>query len=230
MAAATEIGTGTLLTLGAMTPLASAGVIGVMTAAAATDHKGKGFFIFKGGWEYVGVVGATAAAISALGPGRYSLDGARGKTPGRPPVGPCSPRRSAWGRRWACWSASRAGSEVSELTGDGVPPLRVDRPRRPARRAPTVDSVREPTGVVGDPGVPAASQVRGVLVDAQSWATVTVKIDASGREDRVGPATGVPGGLSRIRPTVGSVGVDRSPLVAGCGGSPGRRVGRTVRR
>lgn len=82
VAAATEIGTGTLLTVGALTPLASAGVIGVMTAAAATDHKGKGFFIFKGGWEYVGVVGATAAAVSALGPGRYSLDGARGKRRG----------------------------------------------------------------------------------------------------------------------------------------------------
>jgi putative oxidoreductase len=82
VAAATEIGTGTLLTVGAMTPLASAGVIGLMTAAAATDHKGKGFFIFKGGWEYVGVVGATAAAISALGAGRFSLDGARGKSGG----------------------------------------------------------------------------------------------------------------------------------------------------
>lgn len=79
VAAATEIGTGTLLTLGAMTPLASAGVIGVMTAAAATDHKGKGFFIFKGGWEYVGVVGATAAAVAALGPGRFSVDHVRGK-------------------------------------------------------------------------------------------------------------------------------------------------------
>ncbi len=64
MAAATEIGAGTLLTLGAMTPPASAGVIGIMTAATA-DHKGKGFFIVKGGWEYVGVVGATTAAISA---------------------------------------------------------------------------------------------------------------------------------------------------------------------
>lgn len=82
MAAATEIGTGTLLTVGTMTPLASAGVIGVMTVAAFTDHKGKGFFIFKGGWEYVGIVGAAAAAISALGPGRYSLDGARGKRRG----------------------------------------------------------------------------------------------------------------------------------------------------
>ena len=79
VAAATEIGTGALLTVGAMTPWASAGVIGIMATASATDHKGKGFFIFKGGWEYVAVVGAAAAAISALGPGRFSVDAARGK-------------------------------------------------------------------------------------------------------------------------------------------------------
>ncbi len=80
VAAATEITTGALLSLGVMTPVASAGVIGIMTTAAATDHKGKGFFIFKGGWEYVAVVGATAAALSALGPGRFSIDGVRGKS------------------------------------------------------------------------------------------------------------------------------------------------------
>jgi len=79
VAATTEIGTGALVTVGTLTPLASAGVIGIMAVASATDHKGKGFFVFKGGWEYVAVVGATAAALSALGPGRYSLDGARGK-------------------------------------------------------------------------------------------------------------------------------------------------------
>lgn len=82
MAAATEIGTGALLTVGAMTPLASAGVVGVMTSAAATDHKGKGFFIFKGGWEYVAVVGGVTTAIAALGPGRISVDGLRGKPRG----------------------------------------------------------------------------------------------------------------------------------------------------
>ncbi|MGH9094578.1 MAG: DoxX family protein [Acidimicrobiales bacterium] len=79
VAAATEITTGTLITAGALNPLATAGVIGVMTSAAATDHKGKGFFIFKGGWEYVGFVGAVCAALSALGPGRYSVDALRGK-------------------------------------------------------------------------------------------------------------------------------------------------------
>jgi putative oxidoreductase len=79
VAATTEITTGALLTVGAMTPWASAGVIGIMATAAATDHKGKGFFVFKGGWEYVAVVGAAAAAIAALGPGRFSIDAIRGK-------------------------------------------------------------------------------------------------------------------------------------------------------
>ena len=82
MAAATEIGAGALITLGAGNPLPSAAVVGLMATAAATDHRGKGFFVFKGGWEYVGVVGATAAALSALGPGRFSVDGVRGKARG----------------------------------------------------------------------------------------------------------------------------------------------------
>lgn len=79
MAAATEMGAGTLLTLGAASPLPAAAAIGLMTTAARTDHKGKGFFVFKGGWEYTGVVGVVAAVMAALGPGRFSIDAARGK-------------------------------------------------------------------------------------------------------------------------------------------------------
>ena len=74
LAAATEIGAGTLLTVGALNPLPAAATIGLMAVAARTDHKGKGFFIFKGGWEYVGVVGAVAAGIASLGHGRFSVD------------------------------------------------------------------------------------------------------------------------------------------------------------
>jgi putative oxidoreductase len=74
LAATTEIGAGTLLALGAGSPLPAAGVIGLMATAARTDHKGKGFFVFKGGWEYVAVVGAVAAVSAMLGPGRYSVD------------------------------------------------------------------------------------------------------------------------------------------------------------
>jgi len=79
MAAATEIGAGTLITLGAASPLPAAAAIGLMTTAARTDHKGKGFFVFKGGWEYTGVVSVVAAVMAALGPGRISVDGALGQ-------------------------------------------------------------------------------------------------------------------------------------------------------
>jgi putative oxidoreductase len=79
MAAATELGAGTLMTLGAASPLPSAATIGLMATAARTDHKGKGFFVFKGGWEYTGVVAAIAGVIAMLGPGRFSIDGMRGR-------------------------------------------------------------------------------------------------------------------------------------------------------
>jgi len=74
LAAATEIGAGTLLTLGALNPLPSAAVVGLMAVAGATDHRGKGFFVFKGGWEYVAVVGVVATVLAGLGPGRFSVD------------------------------------------------------------------------------------------------------------------------------------------------------------
>jgi putative oxidoreductase len=79
LAAGTEIGAGSLITLGAGFPVPPAAVIGLMATAAATDHKGKGFFVFKGGWEYTGVVAGVAAAMAALGPGRVSVDYLRGK-------------------------------------------------------------------------------------------------------------------------------------------------------
>jgi putative oxidoreductase len=81
LAAATEIGAGTMITLGAFDPLPSAAVIGLMVTAARTDHRGKGFFIFKGGWEYVAYVAAAATALAGLGSGRWSLDRLMGRRP-----------------------------------------------------------------------------------------------------------------------------------------------------
>jgi putative oxidoreductase len=74
MAAATEIGAGALITLGLANPLPSAAVVGLMATAAATDHRGKGFFVFKGGWEYTAVVAAAATALAVLGNGKWSAD------------------------------------------------------------------------------------------------------------------------------------------------------------
>ncbi len=74
MAAVTEMSSGVAITLGAFNPLPNAAVIGVMVVAARSDHRDKGFFVFKGGWEYVVVLSAVAAALAGLGNGRWSVD------------------------------------------------------------------------------------------------------------------------------------------------------------
>jgi len=78
LASGTEIGAGVLLVLGLLTPLAAAGVVGVMVVAWITNHLGNGFFIFRPGegWEYVMTLTVVALAIGALGPGSWSLDDA----------------------------------------------------------------------------------------------------------------------------------------------------------
>jgi putative oxidoreductase len=74
LAAATEMTAGAAITLGVAHPLPAAAVVGLMTVAGRTDHRGKGFFVFKGGWEYTGVVAGAAVALATLGHGRYSVD------------------------------------------------------------------------------------------------------------------------------------------------------------
>jgi putative oxidoreductase len=78
LAAGNEIGAGLLMACGLAFPLAGASFIGLMSVAAVTDHRGKGFFVFKGGWEYVALVGVISAALVSAGPGEYSLDTALG--------------------------------------------------------------------------------------------------------------------------------------------------------
>lgn len=74
LAAVTEIGAGVLMCAGFLFPLPCAAFVGLMLVAALTDHRGKGFFVFKGGWEYVGLVAAIATGLALVGPGRWSLD------------------------------------------------------------------------------------------------------------------------------------------------------------
>ncbi len=78
VAAATEMGAGVLMTLGLLTGPAAAAFVGLMVVAARTDHRGKGYFVFKGGWEYVLLVAVVAVGVAAAGPGRWSLDDALG--------------------------------------------------------------------------------------------------------------------------------------------------------
>jgi putative oxidoreductase len=84
IAATTEVGAGLLLAAGLLTPLAAAGLIGVMVVAIVVAHWKVGFFIFlpDQGWEYCASIIAAALAIGLTGPGRWSLDHAIGWTSG----------------------------------------------------------------------------------------------------------------------------------------------------
>jgi len=76
LASGTEIAAGALLVLGLLTPLAAAGVVGVMVVAWIANHLGHGFFIFRPGegWEYVMTLALAGVALGAIGPGEWSLD------------------------------------------------------------------------------------------------------------------------------------------------------------
>jgi putative oxidoreductase len=80
LASVTELGAGALLALGLLTPLAAAGLFGVMTVAFIIAHRSNGFFIYNPGqgWEYVAILMAMSFAIGSLGAGEWSLDNAFG--------------------------------------------------------------------------------------------------------------------------------------------------------
>jgi putative oxidoreductase len=79
-ASLTELGAGVLLILGLLTPLAGAGVVGVMLVAWVTNHRKNGFFIFRPGegYEYVMVLTFCGLLFGATGGGRFSVDHAAG--------------------------------------------------------------------------------------------------------------------------------------------------------
>jgi putative oxidoreductase len=76
LASGTEVGAGVLLVLGALTPIAAAGVVGVMVVAWITNHLRNGFFIFRPGegWEYVMTLTIIGLVVATVGPGRWSVD------------------------------------------------------------------------------------------------------------------------------------------------------------
>jgi putative oxidoreductase len=78
IAGLSELGGGLLLAFGLVTPLAALALTIVMLNAIGTVHWKKGFFNSAGGFEYNLLIIATAVAVTATGPGRFSLDNAFG--------------------------------------------------------------------------------------------------------------------------------------------------------
>ena len=76
LATLTELGVAPLLFLGLLTPLAAAGVLGVMLVALIANHLKNGYFIFRPGegYEYVLFIAFASLALGALGGGDWSLD------------------------------------------------------------------------------------------------------------------------------------------------------------
>jgi putative oxidoreductase len=74
----TEFGGGMLFALGFLTPLAALGIVVVMLNAVALVHFKNGFWAGKGGYEFNLVLLTVAVAVSATGPGRFSIDRALG--------------------------------------------------------------------------------------------------------------------------------------------------------
>jgi len=113
-AAVTETAGGAALALGAVTPLAAAGLVATMVTAVRKVHWSNGLWNAGGGWEFNGLLVAATAAVVADGPGPLSLDALVGK--------------SKWGAGWALLAlvagaaASTAAVEAGRRSaGAGAP-------------------------------------------------------------------------------------------------------------
>jgi putative oxidoreductase len=74
LAGLAEAGSGLLLALGLLTPLATAMVTATMLVAVAKVHFAKGLWNTNGGYEFNLVLAAAAFAVAAIGAGKWSLD------------------------------------------------------------------------------------------------------------------------------------------------------------
>jgi putative oxidoreductase len=73
-----EIVGGALLALGLLTPLSAALLSAVLLTAAWTAHRAAGIWVTEGGYEYNLVLITGLFALTAVGPGEWSLDNALG--------------------------------------------------------------------------------------------------------------------------------------------------------
>ena len=136
MAGTTEIAGG-WVGAGLLTPLAAAGMIGVMTVAALQNATTKGFWSAGGGWELNYYLIAVAFGLAITGPGTLSLDAVAGWTwAGILPGWQRSPRVSV--------SARCDGSRATRVTPTTAPASR----RRPPRTLDTGAAAADDRGTM----------------------------------------------------------------------------------
>jgi len=130
VATLTEIGSGVLLLLGLLTPLAAAGVLGTMLVALVTAHLKNGFFIFRPGqgYEYVLMICVVGVALAGTGGGWLSLDHALGY-----PI-------SGWVSYLVCVGAGGIGAALTLATS-----WRPERPEAPVTAPAPAGPDTEPT-------------------------------------------------------------------------------------
>jgi len=78
LAGLAKFGSGILMILGLLTPLAALALIGVMIVAVLTVHLKNGFFVTNGGYEFNLALAGMALTLLIIGAGAYSLDSVLG--------------------------------------------------------------------------------------------------------------------------------------------------------
>lgn len=78
LAGLAEVGSGAALAAGLLTPLAAAGVVGLMLSAAIAAHGEQGLWVENDGYEYPLVLIVVALTVTLAGPGAHSIDAVLG--------------------------------------------------------------------------------------------------------------------------------------------------------
>lgn len=77
LAGVTDLGAGLLLSLGLLTPLAAAALVGMALNIAVAGHT-RSLWNYKDGYEFPLTLGVASATFAFTGPGAYALDAALG--------------------------------------------------------------------------------------------------------------------------------------------------------
>jgi putative oxidoreductase len=133
-----EAGGGTLVVLGAATPLASSVIIATMLTAINRVHLKNGPFVSDGGYEYNAVLIGLLLALVETGPGSPSIDEARGS--------------QAHGPKWALLSLLMGilGAAGAHRVAEATPapeqaPGQVPSPAEPEPTAPLDPAASQPS-------------------------------------------------------------------------------------